>query len=340
MHPRLLGRLNRQRGLVRRNEAIDCGVPEHELEVLLRRGVLVVVRHGVYALASEWNTLDPYTEQPIWRARAAHLTMTTDHVLSHDSAARELGLAILRPRVELVHITRPDVRGSRTEYGVKHHGAVFRDDQVVDVDGIDVLDMARTAVDMAREHGIPGGLPTFDAALRAGTPRSAFTRALAPMRSWPHVRSARACVQLADAGAENPAETLGRIMLHELGVGPIETQFPVPVPGGVAWCDLRVGRHLFEVDGRVKFLRADRGGVATRPIEDVLWDEKRRQTDVCAHGLGMSRIIWQDFWPPHRAAALRRLGRELAMTRDRYGDTLPPDLEEFAQRMRGLRRSA
>jgi len=340
MHPLLLARLSRQRGLIRRNEAVDCGVPEHELEVLLRRGELIVVRHGVYALGSAWDGLDPFVERPIQRARAARMTMLTEHVMSHDSAARELGLAILRPRVELVHVTRPDVRGSRTEFGVKHHGASFRDSQVVDVGGIPALDMARTAVDMAREHGIQGGLPTFDAALRLGLPRSAFTRALAPMRNWPHVRSARACVDLADGGAENPAETLGRILLHELGLGPIETQFPVPVPSGVAWCDLRIGRHMFEVDGRVKFLRVDQGGVATRPVEDVLWDEKRRQTDVCANGLGMSRIVWQDFWEPHRDAARRRLTREFAVTRDRYGDVLPPELEEFAHRMRGRRRSA
>ena len=44
--------------------------------------------------------------------------------------------AFLRPRRELVHITRPDVRGSRTEHGVKHHGATYRDDQVVEVGGI------------------------------------------------------------------------------------------------------------------------------------------------------------------------------------------------------------
>ena len=337
MNPLFLARLRRQRGLIRRNDAVQCGMAEHELEVMLRRGELVVVRHGVYALATDWDQLDAYVEQPRQRARAAHMTMVTDHVMSHDSAARELGLAILRPPRELVHITRPGVHGSRTEHGVKHHLAPYRDDQVVIVDGIPVLDMARTAVDMAREHGVMGGLPTFDSALRAGVPRPAFTRALAPMRSWPHVRRARTCVGLADGGAETVAETLGRLLLKELGLGPIETQFPVPVPGGVAWCDLRVGRHLFECDGRVKYLGADRGGVADRPVEDVLWDEKRRQTEVCAHGLGMSRIIWQDFWPPQRAAALRRLAREFAVTRDRYGAQLPPDLEEFARRMRGRR---
>jgi hypothetical protein len=339
VHPDVMACLSRQRGLIRRQQALQCGLSEDQLERLLRSGELVVVRHGVYALGSAWQAWDPYVDQPIRRARAAHLTMVTEHVLSHDSAARELGLAVLRPARELVHITRPGVRGSRTEHGVKHHGAVYRDAQVVDVDGIPVLDMARTGVDMVREHGLRGGLPTLDSAMRLGVPRAAFHRALGPMRCWPNVRAARQAVELADPGAETVAETLGRLLVMELGLGEIETQFPVPVPGGVAWCDLRVGRHLFEVDGRVKYLRSDRGGVATRPVEDVLWDEKRRQNDVCANGLGMSRILWEDYWPPRRAAALRRLAAEYAVTRDRYGEVLPAALEEFARHMRG-RRSA
>jgi hypothetical protein len=267
------------------------------------------------------------------------MTMVTDHVMSHDSAARELGLALLRPTRELVHITRPDVRGSRTEHGVKHHGAVYRDSQVVDVEGIPVLDMARTSVDMVREHGLPGGLPTLDSALRLGVARSDLRRAVVSMKYWPNVRVARQAVELADPGAESVAESLGRLLVKELGLGEVETQFPVPVTGGVAWCDLRVGCHVFEVDGRVKYLRSGEGGVATRPVEDVLWDEKRRQREVCANGLGMSRIIWEDFWPPRRGAALRRLAAEYAVTRDRYGERLPPRLEEFARAMRG-RRSA
>jgi hypothetical protein len=337
MHPEVIACLSRQHGLIRRQQAIDCGLSPEQLERLLRAGDLVVVRHGVYSLGSDWAGLDEYDARPRQRARAAHMTMVTDHVLSHDSAARELGLAVLRPRRELVHITRPDVRGSRTEHGVKHHGATYRDDQVVEVDGIPVLGKARTAVDMVREHGMHGGLPTVDSALRQGVSRAALRTAVLPMKCWPGVRATREAVELGDPGAESVAETLGRILVKELGVGDVETQFPVPVPGGVAWCDLRVGCHVFEIDGRVKYLPGDRGGVATRPVEDVLWDEKRRQREVCANGLGMSRILWEDFWPPRRVLAQRRLRAEYDVTRDRYGDELPPHLEEFARQLRGLR---
>lgn len=329
-------------GLVTRAAALTCGVAEDQLKRLVRTGELVVVRRGVYARARDWELWDAYVERPRQRARAAHLVTRTDHVLSHDSAAHQLGLAILRPRTELVHITRPHSRAARTRNGVKHHGARFRPDQVVDVGGVPVLDAARTACDMAREHGIEGGLPTFDAAMRGGVTREKFRDALAGMTGWPDVVAPRTCMELADPGAESVAETLGRLLVMEV-VGPdaqIETQFAVRTARGVVWCDLRVGCHVFEVDGRIKYLPATRGGVADRRIEDVLWDEKRRERDVCAEGLGVSRIIWEDFWGKGRSQAVARLGIDYAQTCQRFGDRLPAQLAEFASRMRGRRLGA
>ena len=109
-----------------------------------------------------WEALDPYDGPPRMRARAAHLTMRRAHVLSHESAARELSMRILSTGSELVHVTRRGVRGSRTEHGVKHHLAPFRSDQVVVVDGIPVLGHARTALDITREHGFVAGTVACD----------------------------------------------------------------------------------------------------------------------------------------------------------------------------------
>ena len=342
MDPRLCARINVNGGLVTRQEVLACGLTDDQIKRQLRAGVLVVVRRGVYARACEWEAWDDYVERPRQRARAAHLMTRTDHVLSHDSAAHELGLAILRPRNELVHITRPLCRAARTRNGVKHHGARYRPTQVVEVDGLPVLDAARTACDMAREHGIQGGLPTFDAAMRAGVTREQFRGALEDMAGWPDVLAPRACVDLADPGAESVAETLGRLLAKEV-VGPdveIETQFPVLTARGVMWCDLRVGCHVFEVDGRLKYQRRAEGGVAERPIEEVIWEEKGRERDVCAEGLGMSRIIWEDFWGRKRLQAVTRLHQDYSRTRQRLGDQLPRHLVEFAARMKGRRLSA
>ncbi len=122
--------------------------------------------------------------------------------------------------------------------------------------------------------------------------------------------------------------------MHELGIGHPETQFPVETQRGVAWCDIRVGNHVFECDGRIKYLPAERGGVTTVPPETVVWEEKKRQTLVCAEGLGMSRIVWSDLWGDGRVAARSRLRAEYAVTVARFGETLAPHLARNAEKLR------
>ena len=199
-------------------------------------------------------------------------------MLSHDSAAHELELDILAPDEPLVHLTRPGLTNAWTKAGVKHHLARFREDQVVEVNGLRSLDLARTAVDIARERGVRHGLPACDSALRMGVRRESLWEAVAPMHHWGGAPAARTSVELADPGAQTVIESLGRELVYELGIGMPETQFPVLIARGIAWCDIRVGNHVFECDGRVKYIPPERGGLAARDVEDIVWDEKQRQT--------------------------------------------------------------
>src|SRR6187431_1111550 len=91
-HPDLAITFARQRGLITRRQALDTGMSGPLVDGLVRMGHWVPVRRGVYMPADVWAALDPYDGQPRARARAAHLTMRATHVLSHESAARELGL--------------------------------------------------------------------------------------------------------------------------------------------------------------------------------------------------------------------------------------------------------
>jgi hypothetical protein len=340
MRPQLAARAAVQGGLVTRSQAVEAGYSERELHTLTRvGGPWVIVRRGVYAERELWDSVDPYDGQMALRDRAAHLSMRTVHVLSHDSAARALGLGMLRPKLQLTHVTRPDVVGSRTEHGVKHHLAKTVPEDLRRVDGIPITGPARTALDIGREHGFAAGLVACDSAMRAGVSAAEFGKGLLIMRCWPGITAARKASELADPGAETVGESMARILVMELGLGVPETQFPVRIATGVAWCDLRVGCHLFEFDGRIKYLRRDQGGVANRSAEEVVWEERRRQGLVCSEGLGMSRIIWEDFWGAARRKALERLRMEYAVTLARFGDVLPEHLERFAREMRG-RRSA
>jgi hypothetical protein len=335
MHPGVGAIFAASGGLITRTQALDLGLSPERIRSLINHGEWVWVRRGVYCDARVWTEADEYVGRPRIRARAAILTMRRSWVLSHDSAAHELDMAILSPDEPFVHITRPGFTDAWTEYGVKHHLARFRPEQVLVVNDLPVLDHARTAVDIGRERGEMDGLVACDSALRMGVPRSALEAALEPMRNWPHVTRARSAVTLSDGGAQNPGEGLMRHLVLELGLTAEtpETQFPLWIDGREAWCDLRLGCHVFEFDGRIKYRRKDAGGLAERP-EDVIWAEKKRERLIAAQGLGISRVVWQDFWGERRDAAKVRLRAEWDVSAARFGTQLPEHLVRSAKEIR------
>jgi hypothetical protein len=205
------------------------------------------------------------------------------------------------------------------------------------VGGLPVTSLARTAMDLAREHGVASGAAAADRAMRWGAVDDDFGDVLAGMKSWPGVTRSRRAASVADPGADTPGETLLRLMVLELGIGVPVTQFPVRLQSSIAWCDLRVGRHIFEFDGRRKYVATDDGGDADRPADQVVWDEKVRERDVTAHGLGMSRVFWADCMGRARLTTMRRLRDEYDATVRRFGTELPHDLADFAVRVADLR---
>lgn len=319
MHPDLRGLAARQGGLFTRRQAVDAGHSEREIKT--RTGALgdwATVRRGVYLERAAWESLAAEARY-LTRVRAAQLATTRPAVLSHSSAAAILGMP-LRPRwCELVHVTRPGVTGGRTEGGVKHHLAGYRDADVFRQDGLLVTRPARTAIDVGREFGLEDGVIACDAAMRAGTSREQLAAALAPMRSWPHVTRARAAASLADPGAASVGESRLRLLVLELRIGSPETQYLIEDSGRRAYADLRLGRHLFEFDGRVKYLGREQGGVATTSPERVVWEEKQREDWLRSLGYGVSRVVWDELAGPRRAQTKARLLREVNETRRRVG---------------------
>lgn len=309
--------LARQRGLVTRRQLLELGVPAHEISRMLRAGRLVGIRHGVYADGAVWDSLDEWRGRPILRVRAAHLTIGLRHVFSHDSAALLHRLGVPDPRGCMIHVTRDDVDGDRIRSDIKHHPAAFGAEDVTTVEGLPVLGVARTALDMVREHGLAGGLPACDAALRRGVRRDELWSAADRMRSWPFVRTVREAIGLSDPGAESWLESEGRLLVLELGIGRPQTQFGLRADGRLAFADLRVARHLFEVDGQVKYDTEAAGGLATDPWR-VLREEKSRQDFLTGFKLGLSRITAHDC-RAGRAQALTRLRRECDDTCRRFG---------------------
>lgn len=334
MNPRLLGAIAANGGLVTSAQVLDLGLSPGDIRDLKRHGKLVTVRRGVYTTRELWESLDEWQGRPRLVARAVILTMRRGWVLSHNSAADELGLATLHPPEPLTHITRPGWTNAWTENRVAHHLARFTQDQVVEINGVRVLDAARTGVDIAREHGDMHGLVACDSARRAGVSRADLVAAYETMKHWPGVKSAYTSVALSDPRAENVHESLGRHLVLEAGIGDPDCQFPVRTADGIRWCDIRVGNHAIETDGKIKYTPVSEGGVAERPAAEVVWEEKRRQRQVGDRGLVFTRVFWEDYWGRRRQEAIQRLRADHAESVQRFGRELAPDLAREAAEIR------
>ncbi|MFL5518534.1 MAG: hypothetical protein ACJ8DJ_20455, partial [Gemmatimonadales bacterium] len=289
---------------------------------LLAGGVWISVRRGFYTHRDHWEALDERRGRRLLVVRAVHRGLLRPHVITQTSGALVHDLPFLHPRDRLVHITKYGAPRARVRNGVKHHQSRYRHDDVRQIDGLPVLGLARTALDIAREHGFAAGVCAIDAARQRGVTLAELWAAREAMWHWPRVTVVDQAISFSDPGAESIGESLSRILVDELGLGPIETQFELRDPTGWARCDLRIGRHVFEFDGLVKLRPAQRGGVALRSPEEVVAAEKRRQDWVCGFHLGMSRITWPELWGGQRELTKHRLRREYAATAARFGTSI------------------
>lgn len=319
-----------QHGLVTRPQAIAAGMAPERIDRLVRRSHWAVVRRGVYAEAAYVASLSTVRDQRLLLDLAATLRLHMPHVLSHDSAAYAMQLPILHARPPLTHLTRPGVVGSHIRHGVKHHLAPYAAGQVVRVGGTTCLDGARTATDIAREHGFLPGLVAADSALRVGHTIADLRRSRAMMEHWPYVTVVDDVIASASPDTDSIGETLARDLVSELGFGVPQVQFGLTADGRTVWCDLRLGRHIIEFDGLAKYQRLDEGGYAADPT-DALWSEKQRQDFVCGFKLGISRLVWDDHFGAARERAMERVRREYLDTCRRFG-TDTSDLAAYRPR--------
>jgi len=331
MRPALRAVAAQQAGVFSRAQAIRAGYTEREVKALTRPdGAWAVVRLGVYCERAQLDQLDSRSRW-LFKDRAAALSARRPVTMSHDSAARLLEIDTLDPLSPASHLTLYGPCGSRTNSGLTRHRDLLPL-CVERVGGLVTTSYARTAIDIARWHGYRHGLVAIDSVRRLGVPHSDLEAELDRMRCHPHIARARAALADSDAGAESVLETLGRELVASLGIGGAQTQFAVRIAGDrVVWCDIRVGCHLFECEGRLKLVPPERGGVASEPPEVVVWKQQGRRTAICAEGFGMSRIVWADCFEPGWERARDRLRKEYDVTTARFGREPAPHLLAFAE---------
>ena len=126
------------------------------------------------------------------------------------------------------------------------------------------------------------------------------------MWCWPGISRSRAAAACADPGAATIGESVLRVLVAELDLGEIETQFEMTDGEHTTYADLRIGRHLFEFDGRVKYEKHRREG---ETLDEFLMREKKREELVCLlTGWTCIRVTWADLARPELLASrIRRV---------------------------------
>lgn len=337
MNTRVMALMSAQQGLITRKQAVEAGMSTDQIDRLVRRKAWTAVRKGVYAETAQVVALTSVRDQRLLHDRAASMRIRSPHVFSHHSSAYVLGLEVLHERpVALTHVTRPGIVGSHQRHGVTHHRAPYDARQVAEVSGQRVLGAARTACDISRSQGYIAGRAVADCARRSGVSAEELGSVAGGMKSWPYVTIVNDVVASTTDKTDSIGETLTEILVTSLGFGVPFHQFGLTSDGRTAWCDLCLGRHMFEFDGRLKYFRVDELGAALQSADEVMWSEKRRQDWICGFKTGMSRVTWDEAFTivtggPALERVQARLRREYLDTCQRFGTDIT-DLASYVPR--------
>ncbi len=289
----MLALLRRGRGVFTLAEAAAARVSGQRVRRQVRAGRLEVVGKGSYASHDQLASASEWAAHAT-RARGFVADLGPDVQLSGWSAVSLKPLPTLGPPPPLPTAVRPCRSGhgtQRTRFGVVHPMNVPGHHRAGSARCPAVGD-AWMAVELARWAPQPDALVLADAVLRnTRATRQSLVDALSYMRHWEGRDRATWVVEHADACAESPLETLGRLTC-------LEYDLPVPLSNvwvGDGYPQFRVD-HLWpdhwvvgEGDGAQKYRNGDDPGRVMSAQEERQWLIRRLDLDVVRYGWRLAR---------------------------------------------------
>ncbi|MGN5236398.1 type IV toxin-antitoxin system AbiEi family antitoxin domain-containing protein [Rhodococcus sp. SJ-3] len=152
----------------RRSDALSSGLSDSEVRRALRTGELERLAPGIYLDGPTAEGLDAIERHRI-RAHTTGTGLPDGTAISHVSAAVLHGLALWRPDLSRIHVTRDGRSGGRRGAGRHVNVVQLGADDVVQVDGVPCTTIARTVADLACTAPIDEVVIAGDSAL-AGNP--------------------------------------------------------------------------------------------------------------------------------------------------------------------------
>lgn len=308
-------------GLMRGAQLRELGVGSHAFGALVRSGLLVCLRRGIYVEGSMWRDATAEARYRMF-VRATAMEIGPGWVVSHLSAAALHGLPLIGNWPSTTHTSGTRLTGGSSSRHLTTH-RVHDLDHVVVIDGVTVTSLIRTLIDVASTQPFLVGVTMCDHVLhveqrrmrtlssRHRGPNLTLTphdlaEELARVRPSKGLKMAERVIEFATPLAESPGESLSRVRLLELGfeIPELQTAF-VDLNGEDRRVDYfwRGIRKIGEFDGQGKYLR---GGVGPgQSPGDKVMEEKRREDALRPLVNSVSRWDWATAISP--AAFLRFL---------------------------------
>ena len=294
-----------------RADARSWGMDDRSIAKAVASGMWHRIRRGYYVSTDTWRHMDEVQRHRL-RARAVMHSLGDAVALSHVSGVLEHQVATWAIPLDRVHVTRLDGGAGRTEGDVVHHEGVSRAEDLVRVEGLQVMRPARCVLEAGTLVSAERALVMLDSALHlAKATGDELREQFEHMRQWPHRQRLHVPVRMADGRAESPGESRARWLFHRGGIPAPLCQYEVRDGAGMllgttdwGWPERRL---LGEFDGRIKYGRLLRPG---QDPGDVVFDEKQREDRLReATGFAMIRLVWSDLETP--AYTLERIRRQL-----------------------------
>ena len=289
-----------------RREALANGEDDRSIARRVRSGEWHRVRRGAFIGGAFWATLRAEDQHRVL-ARAVLKTAHPTAVLSHLSAAVELGAPTYDVDLEQVHLTRTDGHPGRKAAGVVHHCGALLTGAVIERHGLPLVDGTRAAFEMTTIADIESALVTVNGLLHSkAADHDALAQLVRQAKHWPHSLRSDLVTRLADGRCASPGESRSLHLFWREGLPRPQPQYPISDSSGriVAWCDFAwPERGVFlEFDGRAKYERLVPPG---QTGVDIMLAQQRREELICRlTGWVCIRLTWEDLARP-RATAQR-----------------------------------
>ena len=273
--------------IVSYQELRKYGLEERRIAAAVRGKILRRLRRSVYISEEYWQTQKPW-DQHVLLIKAHHAASNGDLVYSHVSAARLWGLYVWNAP-EQIHVIQRGRRGEKQgSTDVVRHTHTLPDRDVVTLaGGIRVTSRERTVLDCARTLPFDLAVIIADSALQRGASLEKMHEMADAATKSRFITRVRDVLAAVDGRSESAGETRLRLKLQAWNFPEPVLQHEIRTAEGTyradfAWPGLQL---IFEFDGDGKYRD-------TQPTDQVILDERKRETRLMEDGWTIVRVRW------------------------------------------------